>query len=619
MAASPAASETFSHQQASSGPSIAPRPRDLSISTSASSPSGPPTPSSASSPSGCVPAIAIKPGTAPRLSINTTSGAPTGKMSMASVMSPSPATQLTMTSKEWVIPPRPKPGRKPATDTPPTKRKAQNRAAQRAFRERRAARVGELEEELAEVKEEHKKREEELEERIRHLEVESETLRSRCQWLQSTLEKERLDRMRHSIRATPMHPQENGFGGASTPDQVPVQSQSNGRPVAPRPTAQQFSISHIISPPEQQQQVSADLPTCGSCGPKDCVCASAAIADAVVGCGNCTVDSHCACLEAALEAETSDMSDLKRPARASSPSSTFMQQDTKRQRLDPEPTTPMEIDFTAMFSQKNKRTPLVEQEPTPPEEPSHHRDQPQISVEPKDSCGFCSDGGYCVCAEAPTMSTPVTSSLSSSTSLTATAMPVSHHQQQTHTPPPSEDDVVPLKAPPFPMEVTATGAIKLRPFRSSQLSAAAPSTSTTSRSSGCGPNGPGTCAQCIRDPVSGLFCRSLAANFERTSGAGGGCCGGASAAGGCCKSQPQQQTQPEKKKENLGLSLPCAEAYRTLASHKHFDEAAGQIGEWLPRLKAAPAHVAGRQPYEVEAASIMSVLRGFDIRFGKGE
>ncbi|EPQ66639.1 hypothetical protein BGT96224_4650 [Blumeria graminis f. sp. tritici 96224] len=40
-----------------------------------------------------------------------------------------------VTRKEWVIPPRPKPGRKPATDTPPTKRKAQNRAAQRAFRD----------------------------------------------------------------------------------------------------------------------------------------------------------------------------------------------------------------------------------------------------------------------------------------------------------------------------------------------------------------------------------------------------------------------------------------------------------------------------------------------------
>src|SRR4051794_3898252 len=59
-----------------------------------------------------------------------------------------------VTHKEWVVPPRPKPGRKPATDTPPTKRKAQNRAAQRAFRERRAARVGELEEQMKQMEEE---------------------------------------------------------------------------------------------------------------------------------------------------------------------------------------------------------------------------------------------------------------------------------------------------------------------------------------------------------------------------------------------------------------------------------------------------------------------------------
>ncbi|KAH8908512.1 hypothetical protein BR93DRAFT_950352 [Coniochaeta sp. PMI_546] len=588
MAASPATSETFS-QPTSSGATIAPRPRGISISTS--------------------------PGTASRPSAISTSGPPPTRMTMASVLSPSPSTQLTMTSKEWVIPPRPKPGRKPATDTPPTKRKAQNRAAQRAFRERRAARVGELEEELTELKEEHKKREEELEEKIRHLEVESETLRSRCQWLQSTLEKERLDRMRHNIRATPMHPQENGAGGP-IPDQT-TQAQGAGRPVAPRPTAQPFSISQIISPPEQHS-TSADI-TCGSCGPNEpCVCASVALAETTVGCGKCTVDSRCACLEA-LEAETVGVSDLKRPLRSSSPSSTFMQPDEKRQRLDPEPSTPMEIDFTAMFSQQKKRI-TTTQESTTQETSrisitaqSQPRDQPQLSVEMKDSCGFCSDGGYCVCAEAPIMPTPVTSSLSSS-STTVTAMPA---QQQTHTPPPSDDDVVPLTLP-APMEVTATGAIKLPPFNRQQPQ---PSRST------CGPGGPGTCAQCIADPVSGLFCRSLAANFERSNGpssSAGGCCGGSSASGGCCKQQqPQQQPQAQRPEvvggPKLGLSLSCADAYKTLASHRHFDEAASQIGEWLPRLRAAPAHMAGRQPIEVEAASIMSVLKGFDVRFGRGE
>lgn len=74
------------------------------------------------------------------------------------------------TSKEWVVPPRPKPGRKPAQAEPesvgdvlssrlqaraderfatgPQSRKALNRASQRAFRERRQEYVGELEEKV---------------------------------------------------------------------------------------------------------------------------------------------------------------------------------------------------------------------------------------------------------------------------------------------------------------------------------------------------------------------------------------------------------------------------------------------------------------------------------------
>lgn len=56
----------------------------------------------------------------------------------------------------WNIPKRVKPGRKPATDTPPTKRKAQNRAAQRAFRERKAARIDTLEDEKQQIRDEFK-------------------------------------------------------------------------------------------------------------------------------------------------------------------------------------------------------------------------------------------------------------------------------------------------------------------------------------------------------------------------------------------------------------------------------------------------------------------------------
>jgi hypothetical protein len=208
------------------------------------------------------------------------------------------------------------------------------------------------------------------------------------------------------------------------------------------------------------------------------------------------------------------------------------------------------------------------------------------------------------------------------------------------------------------MEVTATGAIKLPGVRSLQQRQ---TTKPPAKAGGCGPNGPGTCAQCIADPKSGLFCRSLAANFEKNNpgggGGNGGCCGNGGP-GGCCKSAPsqpsQQQTQPapptlpsltttlrqpsDPNTSNIsfGLSLSCADAYKTLASHRHFDAAADDIGSWLPKLKALPVprpsgpvggrHGGGRgrgrdgrAPIEVEAASIMSVLKDFDVRFGRGE
>ncbi|WFD43957.1 hypothetical protein MPSI1_002622 [Malassezia psittaci] len=64
-------------------------------------------------------------------------------------ISPSPSpSDVVQPSKEWVLPARGKPGRKPAAEVPLTKRKAQNRASQRAFRERRQSYLTELEQKV---------------------------------------------------------------------------------------------------------------------------------------------------------------------------------------------------------------------------------------------------------------------------------------------------------------------------------------------------------------------------------------------------------------------------------------------------------------------------------------
>ncbi|KAK3942570.1 AP-1-like transcription factor [Diplogelasinospora grovesii] len=611
-------------------------------STPASSAASPPAnvSTSASSSSTATPPIAIRPSTSSKPPPIRTA-APINKMAMSSVISPtpmSPVNGLTMTSKEWVIPPRPKPGRKPATDTPPTKRKAQNRAAQRAFRERRAARVGELEEQLEEQKEEHERTVQEMQQRISHLEIETQTLQSRCQWLEAQLEKERQGRSWDNTQqllparddgmmsmqmqqGSPMGPLHSGqhltARGSTASESVSL--------AGPRPTAQPFSIAQIISPPEETE-AGLDL-TCGSCPSNgSCPCAEEALrsTDIPMGCGRCSLGGRCECLEESIKASMA--SDLKRPLPPGSPSS--MAPEEKRQRPDVGSVGGMEIDFTAMFSGPRRREEGSVSTIIPPPVTLSQASQPLMaSVEPKDPCGFCKDGTYCVCADSMMASTnPASLSMRPAVQ----QQPMLQHQQQTQTPPPSEHDV----GAPTPMEITATGAVKLR--RPPQQP---PKPAPAARPSGrCGPNGPGTCAQCLSDPKSGLFCRSLAANFNRqqqAGGAGGGCCGNGGP-GGCCKGGSAKPSSDAKGSSNkppgvdLGLSLSCADAYKTLASHRHFEEAADEIGSWLPKLKAVPIPVhpgqssssnsyTGRAPIEVEAASIMSVLKGFDVRFGRGQ
>ncbi|KAK5993841.1 bZIP transcription factor hapX [Cladobotryum mycophilum] len=566
----------------------------------------------ASQPAAVAVAVAPPQPALPRISLP-----PIDKMAMSTVISPNPMPEqqpkLSMTSKEWVIPPRPKPGRKPATDTPPTKRKAQNRAAQRAFRERRAARVGELEELLDEQKKTQDDKEHELTQKIRDLEMEVQSFRSRCLLLESMLERERQERMRAEMQAETLgrrHGQSSFRNDSisSMPHPTFNQHQLQNQPRRSLPderlTQQQasrhFSISQIITPPEivdaQSPHDVSDAPlTCGNCSPTGrCACAEEVLASVVSGCGKCGFGTSCMCLNEAAQ-QTNQIQDLKRPA---SPSGQMS--DEKRHRPGATAIEP-ETDFTTMFSKKPATT-----SSQPPSIMSQLPSADSMSF--RDGCGFCKDGTYCVCAEEAAMATPAMTPTD-----TPSAPPLP--PRQTRTPPPSENDV----QPPMAMEMTADGAVKL-PRRK-------PKTQVKDASSrgGCGPNGPGTCAQCQADPKSGLFCRLMAANFGREQGksgeGGGGCCGGKGPGGGCCKSAPKQEKITLPSLPSLGLS--CAEAYQTLSSHRNFEKAADDIGSWLPKLKATPkgdprtTAQSGRMPIEVEAASIMSVLKEFDIRFGR--
>lgn len=407
---------------------------------------------------------------------------------------------ITLTSKEWIVPPRPKPGRKPATDTPPTKRKAQNRAAQRAFRERRAARVGELEEQLKEIEDQNDQEQENLRATITDL---KQTL-ERCQadlssWVDKcqTLEKE-LSRAR-----------DNSTKQDST--------QPRDEPRSPE----------------------------------------------AIGCGNCTLESHCQCIDDVVQGMNGEEDTAK--------SANY---EPAHKKIKLEDTGAMEVDFTAVFSKSAS---------------SIHRSHTSAGV--ADPCGFCSDGTPCICAEMIAEQERSNMTRPSSPAQNTRAP----RQMAQFTPPPSEGDVATTAAPPPPRRCET---------------------------------GPGTCSQCMSDPNSTLFCKSLAASRANSANASG-CCGGKSASGGCCQTSvplpPRNTRSRAAGTTNVHLPTPvirnpitlsCADAFTALSRHRAYEEASGDMASWMPKLHANPTSAEGRPAMEIDAANVMAVLKDFDRRFG---
>lgn len=421
-----------------------------------------------------------------------------------------------------------------------------------------------MEEQLEETNNEHLKRENDLRDQVSRLEAdvqrfsgEVQSWRLRCDTLDRIAEYERREKdaalaelsyLRHGSRTT-------GTDAVPLPPRRPRHQETS----QPEPQTTSFpSDTEVVDPVG-----------CGNCTSTGrCACIEQAIIS-TTGCGNCSADTHCQCLEDTIK-EAASMPAVVELKRSHSPST---EQSEKRQRQS-DPSTPLEMDFTAQFSSK----------------PVASIQEPIIATArpPIESCGFCEEGTYCVCAEA------AAAAASNERQYENRLAPLLNEV----TPPPSENDVV-------------DGSLaKLPPMHPNQMhrpvNASPPSNSCI--------NGPGTCQQCQSDPKSGLFCRSLAAmRASATPGATPeGCCGGNAAGGGCCKSPPAASASQSPP------SLSCADTYKTLSTHKNFDQASDELSTWLGRLHATPPHHAGRAPIEVEAASVMGVLKLFDRRFGRG-
>lgn len=297
-----------------------------------------------------------------------------------------------------------------------------------------------------------------------------------------------------------------------------------------------------------------------------------------LGCGRCSKDGNCACIIEAAAAVYS----VKRPI---SPSQNTPKRTRVTNYVDLTPAEELETDFTTPYMTK------------PPPAPSFS-DAPVITQMPADPCGFCSDGTHCVCAEA---------AANSIMNMEDDTDPEEHHSTKL---PPLLSNHTP---PPLPPGDTRTHE---RPQLGKPMALHPPMTkSTVGLQSGCQPGG---CAQCKNDPMSTLFCQSVATKVKSRPP---GCCGG-----GCCGSTatPQQQggsgklpSSPSKEKiggsDEKGTFIPCSAAYQALSRHRGFEEATADLGSLLRPLMVRSSD--GRCP-QIEVSSVRDVLKQLDRRFG---
>lgn len=273
-----------------------------------------------------------------------------------------------------------------------------------------------------------------------------------------------------------------------------------------------------------------------------------------MGCGNCSKNSRCECIEQAFDLGNLG-TDILLPS-SKRPLSPISILHNKRPRQDPWDTEQdvedTEIDFTAQYS----RQPVAKIG-------NSVQNQSAIAV---DSCGFCQDNTLCICAQLA-VDLPVQNTLDSTGNIQRPGL---------------------------------TEALKELPLEKSGHM-----------------TGPGTCAQCLADPTSALFCKSLAASRSDPFGPN------TPVSNGYQLHNPKssRNQNPFASAASAGDDLErltCADAFKTLSQHPAFDQASKELKTWVPQLSTGRGRL---QPtrMEVDAVSVMGVLKFFDRRFGRGD
>lgn len=391
--------------------------------------------------------------------------------------------------------------------------------------------MGDLEEQMKQMEEEDEKEQSELRSRIQQLEADVEkyshlilSWREQYQELEASLEREKELRLNAEFEVNELRE-----GRGSNNDAIRL------------PSTVVMSLSSNL----------------GQRSPSHGVMLNDGNKEIPMGCGNCSMDSRCECIEQAFDMGniTADMTlpSSKRPPSPSSPTDIKRSRQASYEAGNEDEAT--EIDFTARFATK-RPLPLTTAE----------SGSSISAMACRDSCGFCQDDTVCICAE-------------------------------------------------MAAEVATSTEFK------SDMKIQVPFATDTSRNPSLlqqNPciNGPGTCAQCLASPTSTLFCKSLAAMWSNPS-AEALSMNSMLNGNESVTAAPSTGSAATLSSEAVpGITLSCADTFATLSRHPAFDRASDELGAWMPKLTTVPGGVE-RTSLEVEAASVMGILKFFDRRFGR--
>ncbi|GEQ69100.1 hypothetical protein JCM33374_g2771 [Metschnikowia sp. JCM 33374] len=610
------------------------------------------------------------PSIAPRTSSLAPSPAATGfASSPESASSPGTVTSI-VTSREWVLPPRPKPGRKPSVDTPVSKRKAQNRAAQRAFRERRATRVQELEQKLLEVEKEKEIKEMGLVNTINKLKFENqilnksvEQLRSEFNSLRGSLGALSAPASAPSSAASPpsfserysSKAQNNSHGSFGSSTHLPVPDSTNAYKSDLNQSAQHLlnfakssPASHnTVSPASSSYSVqqispapSADSPGNSSlrhhhqhakssssmfAPEENTPQAQTSNNNDDFDCGVCIKES-CLCEDVGLKTSKS----LEDTFSSFAPIPAVSLRGKRKKSTT-------EVDFTAEFS--TKKMPDLKRLKKNKTEETQVQPESFNESSPLENCGFCSDDTPCVCREAAKEAARIKelsqkqeqSIKDDEINNAEEAGPTSLPPIQVKHPSIMRKASLPVMhpGPTFELREISNMTQSSVPSVISQEQATTPSIPETSNqdendNSGCTGN-PGTCSQCQTDPMSTLFCSTVASKAAQQKGPGTEEVPTATAeatpgkmtdyfnsprnsmsdgrntsiSGSTNPSTPQASTPGGS---TNGIFIPCADAYRTLSRHKRFNTI--DFSSLVGRLTT--------RGMQVEVQSVANMIRELD-------